>query len=279
MSTTLINFPKSKFLDDSTGRPSREWQQWLQNPNVVDIKIGGGGALSVDNGGTGLTTIPSTNQILIGTGTGYSLGSVQSILPAFSGDASTTFGGTVITLANVNSAPGIFGAADTVPVVTVNAKGLVTLITTAPIAIKSSAVSGTATNDNAAAGIIGEYLSASLASGSAVAMTTTVPLNVISLSLTAGDWVVNGVCAFKPAATTNVSYFEQSISSVSATIGALGSYTVESVASVPIVDQIFTTPTVRISIAAMTTIYLVAQAAFTISTLSAYGFISARRER
>jgi hypothetical protein len=30
-----IRFPVSPFLEPATGRPSREWIQWLQNPQVV----------------------------------------------------------------------------------------------------------------------------------------------------------------------------------------------------------------------------------------------------
>jgi hypothetical protein len=32
---TNIRFPTSEFLEESTGRPSREWIIWLQNPQVV----------------------------------------------------------------------------------------------------------------------------------------------------------------------------------------------------------------------------------------------------
>jgi hypothetical protein len=32
---TNIRFPTSQFLEESTGRPSREWIIWLQNPQVV----------------------------------------------------------------------------------------------------------------------------------------------------------------------------------------------------------------------------------------------------
>ena len=30
-----INIPYSAFLDDTTGRPSQAWLQWLMNPNVI----------------------------------------------------------------------------------------------------------------------------------------------------------------------------------------------------------------------------------------------------
>jgi hypothetical protein len=32
---TNIRFPTSPFLEPATGRPSREWIIWLQNPQVV----------------------------------------------------------------------------------------------------------------------------------------------------------------------------------------------------------------------------------------------------
>lgn len=36
---TNIRFPVSPFLDSVTGRPSREWIQWLQNPQVISSTI------------------------------------------------------------------------------------------------------------------------------------------------------------------------------------------------------------------------------------------------
>jgi hypothetical protein len=66
-----INIPYSPFLDDNTGRPSQAWLQWLMNPSVISISSGS--ALGVTSGGTGLTTIPTNGQLLIGNGTGYTL--------------------------------------------------------------------------------------------------------------------------------------------------------------------------------------------------------------
>ena len=66
-----INIPYSQFLDDNTGRPSQAWLQWLMNPSVISISSGS--ALGVTSGGTGLTTIPTNGQLLIGNGTGYTL--------------------------------------------------------------------------------------------------------------------------------------------------------------------------------------------------------------
>jgi hypothetical protein len=54
-------------------------------------------------------------------------------LPAFTGDATSTVGTSALTLATVNSNIGSFGSAAAVPVITVNAKGLVTAVSTAAL--------------------------------------------------------------------------------------------------------------------------------------------------
>jgi len=68
---TNINFPQSEFLDPLTKRPAREWMLWLMSPSV--IQINSTTALSVQSGGTGLSTIPTNGQLLIGNGAGYTL--------------------------------------------------------------------------------------------------------------------------------------------------------------------------------------------------------------
>ena len=68
---TNINIPYSPFLNDQTGRPNQEWLQWLMNPQFITVNLGS--ALPVTSGGTGLTTIPTAGQLLIGNGSGYTL--------------------------------------------------------------------------------------------------------------------------------------------------------------------------------------------------------------
>ena len=68
---TNINFPQSEFLDPRTQRPAREWMLWLMSPSV--IQINSATALGVTSGGTGLSTIPTDGQLLIGNGAGYTL--------------------------------------------------------------------------------------------------------------------------------------------------------------------------------------------------------------
>ena len=85
-----INIPYSAFLDENTGRPSQAWLQWLMNPSVISISSGS--ALGVTSGGTGLTTIPTNGQLLIGNGTGYTL----NTLGAGAGISVTNGSGTII---------------------------------------------------------------------------------------------------------------------------------------------------------------------------------------
>ena len=142
-------------------------------------------------------------------------------------------------------------------------------------------VLGTATNDNAAAGYVGEYTSAAVAAGSAVALTTATTANVTSISLTAGDWDVSGIVQYTPTGTTSVTQLTQGSSSTTATLGAQGTFSkfVTAANVLGAVDPAWNLPVTRLSLASTTTIYLVANATFTVSTLTAYGIISARRVR
>lgn len=128
---------------------------------------------------------------------------------------------------------------------------------------------------------IGEYIESSVAQGSAIALTTATTANITSIVLTPGDWNVFGVVGLLPAASTSITTRSGGSSATSATLGALGSFFASpSAATVPgAVGQVHVIPTVRVQVAAgsSTTIYLVAQSTFTVSTMSAYGLISARR--
>lgn len=143
-------------------------------------------------------------------------------------------------------------------------------------------LSGTPTNDSAAAGKIGEYVSSNLLVGSAVALTTATSKTVTSISLTAGDWDVTGTVAFAPAAGTLIVDMKGGISQTNNTLATLSD--TAALVDIPLspsagVGATIPVGTSRISLSGTTTIYLVAQCTFTVSTNAAYGFISARRAR
>jgi len=141
---------------------------------------------------------------------------------------------------------------------------------------------GTSTNDNAAAGNIGEYISSTVLIGSAISLTASTPANVTSITLSAGDWDVSGNVAFNPTSSTAANNYQVWTSQTSATVPTIpnnGAYT-QFIATVPLGDpQCLNVGTQRISIASPTTVYLSCQAFFTVSTNVAYGFIGARRVR
>ena len=151
---------------------------------------------------------------------------------------------------------------------------------------------GTATNNNASAGSVGEYVCAQVWNGGSpsgcatnsstpVSLSTGVTTNVTSISLTAGDWDVSGQVAIVPAASTTVPNSFGGSSTTSATIDVSGTYwQFAPGGTAPAgANYTFAIPTRRISIASTTTIYLVANASFTVSTCTATGFIRARRIR
>lgn len=69
MSTNIL-LPVAPFLDQTTGRPSLPWLLWLQNPSVISVTTGT--ALGITSGGTGLSTLPTNGQLLIGNNGAYS---------------------------------------------------------------------------------------------------------------------------------------------------------------------------------------------------------------
>ena len=174
------------------------------------------------------------------------------------------------------------GARKTYPVFTLQMT--INTLTGAITPSQTGGIIGTTTNNSANAGAIGELITATIATPG-TSLTTATPANVILtpfLSLTAGDWDVWGTCCFLPAATTSITQLAYGVNSVSATLPAAGSglYQQTMTATVPgAIPQCEHTMVTRVSIAATTPYYLVAQAAFTVSTLSAFGTLYARRRR
>lgn len=157
-----------------------------------------------------------------------------------------------------------------------------TLTTTTSTSVGAGQYLGEPGTGSATAGNIGEYVSASVVTGSAIALTTTTSANITSISLTAGDWDVSSMVYFNPGATTSITQLISSQSQTTAvsdfTAGAFAeqNYAATVPAAGPLTLSI--SPE-RISLSGTTTIFLVTRATFTASTLSAWGIIRARRAR
>jgi hypothetical protein len=91
--TSQITPPRVSLIDERTGAVSREWYRWFYN--IFTITGGGLGITPVINGGTGLSTIPTNGQLLIGNGTGYTLNTLGT-----GAGISVTNGAGVIVVAN-----------------------------------------------------------------------------------------------------------------------------------------------------------------------------------
>jgi hypothetical protein len=169
------------------------------------------------------------------------------------------------------AAPGPIGSTtpSTVAATTVTASGTITPAQVAGIV-------GTTTNNNAQAGSVGEYVTATQALTAAVSGTVT---NLTSISLTAGDWDVQGTVHFVPAGTTVIAGRQGSLSTTTGTLGPIGSATLFRSTLAAGLDEVFPTPTVRFSLTATTTVFIVYAVVFTTSTCQVEGIIRARRVR
>lgn len=132
----------------------------------------------------------------------------------------------------------------------------------------------------AAAGQLGEEIESSIASGSAVALTSGVSANVTSIVLTPGNWLVYGEIDTLPAAGTTTSNVTADIHTTSATLptspndGAGFNLTIALGAAVPYKGPIGFR---QYKVTTNTTVYLVANVSFAVSTLGAYGYLAGIR--
>lgn len=141
---------------------------------------------------------------------------------------------------------------------------------------------GTQTNDNASVGNIGQYVFSELDSGSAIALSSGSITDILSIDLSPGDWDVWANVATAPDVTTTTTAIRAWTSSVSATDPNPpneGGYLFLQAALGTGAQQVVPVATRRFSVNAATRVYLTAAVSFGVSTLSAYGFIGARRAR
>lgn len=123
-------------------------------------------------------------------------------------------------------------------------------------------------------------------SGSAVALTTNITANVTSIDVPAGIWEITAAIGFTAGVTTSVTQISGSISETSATHDTTGQGTYYADKFAAIVygsganflrNSIGPARKTIIAASGTTTIYLTAQATFTVSNIGAFGYIAARR--
>ena len=140
-------------------------------------------------------------------------------------------------------------------------------------------VRGNNTNTASPAGYIGEVLSTNTAS-TGTSLTTGVPANINSLTLSAGNWLITGTVAVDLAGTTTLTGAFGAITTTSATLGtrAVNYSQINSANTVITGGGLdIVCPAQYVSLSGSTTYYLNAQAIFGISTANAYGKIQAVR--
>ena len=134
-------------------------------------------------------------------------------------------------------------------------------------------------------------------SGSGISLTSPNAADICSIIVPPGKWDISGGGAILGAATTNFTVIQVAVSGTSATIPSPAAWataplqsTGEERISVPVPNPAgggtvynstglagMTIPTYRVNFATQTTLYLVIQATFTVSTAAGRGWIQARR--
>ncbi len=176
-----------------------------------------------------------------------------------------------------------------------------TEVSVVPLSRTMADMIGTKTNDSASAGRPGEVITSRITRTNRTSITTGSPCAVgsnscptdgspISLALTPGDWQISGAVGFVPAATTSVTILQvaTNINLAGSLPGTdlLGSPTggqylsiTSHPAYVPAGDIVIPIPPFQYKITVNTTIDLMAQATFTVSTMNVCGYLEARRMR
>lgn len=143
----------------------------------------------------------------------------------------------------------------------------------------TTGVVGTTTNDSAAAGSVGEYISSNVPLSPGTNIASNTATNLTSISLTAGDWDVSGNITYNGSSAISVIAWANIINTASATLPSDGSnYVLNTGVSTTYAGG--TCITTRVSVASTTTVYLIGYVTLSgVTTCVMGGNISARRVR
>lgn len=278
----------------STTLPSGLTIPGYQTSLTLPLSLANGGTnanLTASNGGIFYST-GSAAAILGGTATANQLllsGSSTTPIWSTSTYPATNAANTLLYASSANTMAALATANNSV--LSTNGSGVPSWSTTLPAFTTSSitfnpttgGIVGTTTNDNAAAGKVGEFISSVILQAGAISVASGGAHNLTSISLTAGDWDVYGNITFIPAASTNATLLAVWTSATSATAPdpALFAENYYGAAGL-VVGGGFpgrNAPYQRYSLSTTTTIYISAFPIFSVSTMTMCGGIYARRVR
>jgi len=152
----------------------------------------------------------------------------------------------------------------------------------AVISDTGTTLTGTTTNDSAATGFIGEFISSSTASGGAGATTSGNYSDLVSVTLTAGDWDVSMFVVCGLSGATGLTSETVGISTTAGNSGTglvYGQTVTDMVPATGLYSPSSSIPLVRASLSGSTTYYLKVNASYSAGTPKFFGTISARRRR
>lgn len=142
-----------------------------------------------------------------------------------------------------------------------------------------SQIAGTATNDNASTGNIGEFLSSIIPTASAVAISTNTNTNLTFVDLTTGDWDVWANLTIN-SNNSNATVMAGWLSSTSATLPDASLYGIITMGATGLLGSFSpAVPSQRFTVNTTTRIYLTGLATFTTGAGNMTGGIYARRRR
>jgi hypothetical protein len=143
-------------------------------------------------------------------------------------------------------------------------------------------IKGTSTNDAASTGYVGEFLSVSVSFAGRTSASVDTDTVVMSLELTAGDWLVAAQCGVAMSSFTSITHMHACLTTGSILTTAPGTYN-ETIAMHIGANHgngwLYSLRPCRISLSATTTINMVAQNTYSGSGFGNYGSIGAWRIR
>lgn len=149
-------------------------------------------------------------------------------------------------------------------------------------AITTPVITGVTDASSAASGVIGEVITASLASGSAVSLTTATAAEITHIDLTPGEWRLSGLVVVVTTSTANFSEVFLATASGTSRTGQTETNTnwMRIGATIGVNENTGSViPSHIVNISGNTSYYLKTAATFTAGTATAYGFVQAVRLR